>query len=239
MNATITMPNASLTTNPIAAEAQAVHAALEGRRWDRFVIAVRALRNLLRDPEDTRQVFLIQIAFNAPHLPGVLARFLMEEGGEALLRDRASIDSTSVDYDALRALPADTLGGAYVRFLDDNGLDPDLFQAPPGMPEVPAYVAKRMRQSHDIWHVVTGCQTDIPGEIELLGFSHAQTGMPGLRMLARVGALRFSLRHRGVWRALRRGRRRGAAARSLMTVRWESMWEVPLSEVRTSLGISE
>ena len=225
------------TTGALREEADAVRAALDGRFWPRLKIAARALHNLMRDHNDTRQVFLVQIAINAPHLPRLLANFLAEPNGEALLASRASIDSGSVDYDALRALPADTLGGAYARFLDDNGLDPDLFQAPPALPEVPAYVAKRLRQSHDIWHVVSGYGSDVRGELALLSFSYAQTGMPGLRMLSRVGALRFAFSRRGLLRAIKRGYQRGSQCASLLAVRWEDHWNKPLSEVRDMLAI--
>jgi hypothetical protein len=33
--------------------------------------------------------------------------------------------------------------------MDDNGLDPDLFQAPPGVPADIAWVAQRLRHSLD------------------------------------------------------------------------------------------
>ena len=44
------------------------------------------------------------------------------------LRERPAIDKAHFDFDRLRALPASTLGGAYVRYLDEKNLDPDLFQ---------------------------------------------------------------------------------------------------------------
>src|SRR5262245_48454961 len=113
-------------------EALAVQAALRGGWWARTRLALRAGWHLLRNPDDTKQVFTLGIALNAHRIDALLGRFVAEGEGLALASEDASIDSHSIDLDRLRALGPDTLGGAYARFLDDNGLDPDLFQAPPG-----------------------------------------------------------------------------------------------------------
>jgi ubiquinone biosynthesis protein COQ4 len=218
-------------------EALAARALLEGDTVARMRIAHGALRRLFADHNDTHQVLVLSLAVNAGRMPELMARFLANDVGAELYASRATIDTTAVDYAALRALPADTLGGAYVRFLDDNGLDPDLFQAPPGLPEVPAYIAKRMRQSHDIWHVVTGCSPDVPGELELLAFSYAQTHLPAFALLATAGSLRFGLRHPGVWRRVLRGYQNGKKASFMGPVAWERMWTMTLEQVRAALGV--
>ena len=213
-------------------------AATEGNRWARLKLAAGALHALLKDPNDTRQVFILSIAVNGPHVPQILSLFLSNESGCELFRRGAAIDKTSVDYDALRALPADTLGGAYARFLDDNGLDPDLFQAPPGVPPAQAYVAQRMRQTHDLWHVLTGYSTEVRDEIAIIAFTYGQTGTPSMRLLAFLGALRYSLQEENVighvWRAYRRGKETPFMGNAI----WEDMWHLPLGEVRQRVGLS-
>lgn len=219
-------------------EAEAVRLALEGRWLPRARLALTALHRLRQNPDDTRQVFTLSIAVSAPHLPVLLARFLSNDTGLELLTRRAAIDSQSVDYAALRALPADTLGGAYARFMADNNLDPDLFQAPPGLPPAVAYVMQRMRQTHDIWHVVTSNQTDIPGELSVLAFSWGQTGAPSMRLLATLGALRYAFQHPSIFKRVWQAYHLGKRAEFLGNVAWENMWELPLSEVRARLGIT-
>ncbi len=220
-------------------QAAAARAALEGDVPTRLRISVRALRALLDDPNDTEQAFLIGLAANAHRFPDFLARFATDDGGARLLRDQPTIDSESVDFEALRALPEDTLGGAYVRFLDENGLDPDLFQAPPGLPAIPAYISKRVRQSHDLWHVLTGYGTDVQSELALQAFTWRVTGMPGSGMIAFGGALRYMLDngYRGVFRDVIRGARRGKKVAFLPAVVWEDHWARPLDDVRADLGI--
>jgi ubiquinone biosynthesis protein COQ4 len=218
-------------------EATAVGVALGGSALDRARLGLRALGRVLRDPEDTRQIFVMYAALNAGTIPETLTRFLTAPDGPRLFRERAAIDSASVDFDALRRLPADTLGGAYARHMDENGLDPDIFQAPPGVPEAVAYLAQRLRQSHDIWHVVAGYGTDVAGELCLQAFTYAQTGAPGPLLLSAVGALRFSVREPMLVRRVLEGWRRGRHAASLLAVPWEDLWERPLSALRAELGV--
>lgn len=231
----------SFDTVPAAAstaEAEAARAALHGGFFARAGVALRALGRLLADHDDTRQVLVLSLALNAPHLPKLLARFMASDDGLALMAEQPAIDSRSVDLARLRALPADTLGGAYARFLDRNHLDPDLFQAPPGLPRAFAYLAQRLRQTHDIWHVLSGYTPDVAGELPLLAFSYAQTGMPSFRLLAIVGTLRYSFHARGMARRVIDGYRRGRRAAFLGSVRWETMWDRPLADVRAELGIA-
>ena len=183
-----------------ATEIDAARIAIEGRPHERARLAVRSLRHLLRDPDDTVQVLLFGLAVNAGRLPQLLTRIAMADGGIELLRERPTLDSHTVDLARLRTLPPTTLGGAYVRHLDDHHLDPDLFQPPPGLPEVPRFVAQRLRQTHDVWHVLTGYAPDVEGELALQGFTFAQIGMPSSLLIATLGTLAKAPR---AWRASR------------------------------------
>lgn len=218
-------------------EVAAVRAALSGNLRARLQLGTRALIAILSDPEDTRQVFTLFLVANARSIPGFIARFACEPGGVALLSEKPAIDSRSVDFAALERLSPDTLGGAFARHLSSRGLSPDIFHAPPGVEGPLAYVGQRMRQCHDIWHVLTGYDTTVDDEIALLAFSYAQARLPGPALLAVLGAVRMAHRHPGVFRKLLDGYRRGKASRSLLTARWEDMWEEPLAVVRARFAI--
>ena len=218
-------------------ELAAVQAALRGDLRARIKLGTRALRKILSDPEDTKQVFVLFLSLNAKHIPGFLQRFIAEDNGVALLHERPSLDSRSVDFAALGRLPADTLGGAFARHLSDRNLSTDIFKAPPGVPPTIAYLAQRLRQSHDIWHVLAGYDTSVDDELALLAFSYGQSQMPGPAVLAVVGALRFTPKFPKAIPKVWEGFRRGKAAKSLLTVRWEDLWATPLAEVRERYGI--
>lgn len=234
--------NSSQTTDappPNPEELAAARLALEGNVGQRLWVGLRALGRLLNNPEDTRQVFVLGVVLNARRFPDFMARFVAEPGGLELLRDKPVIDSRAVDFAALAALPADTLGGAFARHLKDNNLDPDLFQAPPGLPESVAYVAQRVRQTHDLWHVLTGYATDIPGELALQGFYYGLIGLPSSLLISLFGSLRYTRKFRqtSLLRAVHKGYKRGRQAAFLPTIRWEELWQQPLAEVRRRVRI--
>ncbi len=218
-------------------ELEASRVALTGTAFERAKIAARALVALLRNPDDTRQVFLLGTATGRRALPQLLTRIVLSDEGGRMIREQPTIDSKHVDYEALRKLPDGTLGREYVRFLDVNDLDPDLFHAPPGLPQVPAYVAQRMRQTHDLWHVLTGYMPDVPGEVALQAFSYAQTGTPLSWLIAFFGSIRNSVKHPGIIGKSIDGYRRGKRAAFLPSVWLEEMWALPLEEARKRLSI--
>src|SRR4051812_9929340 len=146
------------------------------------------------------------------------------------------------DLDALAALPAATLGGAYARHMRANGLRPD-FYADVEPRHRMHFLRLRMRQTHDIWHVLCGFDTGEFGEVGLQGFYFAQftNGQSALigagAMLKSVLRCRFADLERHV-EAFCEGYRAGTAARSLLAVEWESLWAERLCDLRLRYEIA-
>lgn len=209
----------------------------------RWKLGLGLLRKVLNNPEDTEQVLAFLGVINSGRSTQErIARFFADPEGEVLYAEHRAIDSRTIDLDKLAALPAGTLGHAYAKFLRSHGITPEIFDgAPPGITNPRrSYVVQRMRQTHDLWHVVTGCETDPAGEVALQAFTYSQTGSPGSAFLAVFGALRRVREQRdvGILRDVvtlyRTGRRTG---RRLPTFAWEDHWATPLAEVRAMLGL--
>src|SRR5688572_25990264 len=83
-------------------------------RWRR---ALAALGKVMIDPTRTDQVLVFSIYANAGSMPMRIDRFFASEAGRRLYEEHRTIDSRSIDLDALAALPAGTLGHAYAQFL--------------------------------------------------------------------------------------------------------------------------
>jgi ubiquinone biosynthesis protein COQ4 len=156
--------------------------------------------------------------------------------GRRLLAERPQIDSKHVDFAALAALPDGTLGREYVRLLADYGITPDSFRPPPGYGELPGYVTMRLRQTHDLWHLLTGYPPDPCGEILISAFIYGQVGAPSSLLLALLGPLRYGLGRHGLLGEVRAAYRRGKATPPLATVFWEELWAEPLAAVRERVG---
>jgi ubiquinone biosynthesis protein COQ4 len=197
---------------------------------------LRAVRGLNKDPNRLDLVFVLGEAVNRRAFPRVWSRFESDPDGARVLADRPAIDSAHVDLDALEGLPDGTLGREYVRFLRTNNLTLDVFRAPEGVEPRAAYLMQRMRQTHDIWHVVTGYSPDIPGEILLQAFTYAQARVPSSALIALFGTARMTLRCgpaflKRVAAALRQGRR----AKFLGPTYWEEHWAEPVESIRARL----
>jgi ubiquinone biosynthesis protein Coq4 len=205
-------------------------------RWAR---AIRALGKIFANPEDTERVLEFSNLANAGRRDERLDLFFDHPVGARLFAERRAIDSTTVDLDAFRQLPAGTLGHAYAEFMTAHGLTPNIFDGAPGdvHEERAAYVIQRMRQTHDLWHVVTRCETDPAGEIALQAFTFAQVRAPSSGILAALGTLRTLPYSRQVLRDAIRRYRIGVKAERFPVFPWEDHWATPLVEVRRMLGV--
>ena len=198
--------------------------------------ASRALYTLFRDPSRLEQVFIIGESLNAGRIPGALAALEANPETRWILVERPMIDTAHVDLDALARLPDGTLGREYVRFLRDNHITPDVFTMPDiGDPRV-AYVMCRIRQTHDLWHVLTGYTPDVIGELLLQVFTFAQLRVPSALAIAAIGSFRVLGRSPGYLRRVAVAYRRGRETRPLAAFRWEDHWSDRLEDLRGALA---
>jgi ubiquinone biosynthesis protein COQ4 len=204
----------------------------------RFTRGFRTLKRLRQNPGDTELALDAAVLLNGGQLPRVVAAFEANAEGRELLRTRPAIDTDHVDLDALAALPEGTLGRSYVEFLRARGLTPEIFTPPRQVrDERVRYLAQRIRQTHDLWHVLTGYDTNVFGEVELQAFTFAQLRLPFSFLVAVFGLFKqqpFSpAAIARVWAAYRRGRR----AQPLAWRMWERQFATPLPQLRASLGL--
>jgi ubiquinone biosynthesis protein COQ4 len=198
-------------------------------RWWR---ALAALRRLTKNPNDTQQVFELSERVNSKMYIRVLAELETSESGRRLLGARPAIDSASLHQ--CRLMPPMTLGKSYADFMDSRGLAPDIFQSPiRGKSVATRYIEQRMRQTHDLWHVLTGYGTDPDGELELQAFTYGQVRAP-LALMIMIGG---TLRAPWMLRRMRRAFRRGVAAKRLVSIDWEQQWQRDANTVKTELAL--
>ena len=103
----------------------------------------------------------------------------------------------------------------------------------PVPPDVHRFRA-RMRELHDVNHVVTGYGRDPLGELCLLTFIYRQNGNLGMLM---VVAMAWSRLPPAARKAVREAWRLGGKAGWLPGQDWETLFARPLEDVRQMLGI--
>ena len=215
----------------------------------RPLVALRAIGKLLKDKEDTAQVFEIMRALSGNSIPKGYAKLLETPQGGAIAYRRQELAEILSDRAFLERLPEGSVGRAYLNFTTSENIsaqglidesrrahNQDVERVHPF-----AWYGRRLRDVHDLWHVLTGYGRDAIGETCLVAFSYAQTKSLGFGFIGLVGA--FKLRHelpgqpmlKAVWEAYRHG----AKAAWLPGEDYISLLSEPLDRARARLNIAE
>lgn len=209
------------------------------------IIALRAMRRLVRNPEDTQAAFVVAEALRGRSSLPAFRRFRNSEVGGAVLRERRSLLDTLSNRAALAALPAGTLGRAYHDFMAEQNLTAEgLVEASRAtrsmaLPDEMEFYATRMRDMHDLFHVVTGYGRHPLGEVCVLAFTYAQTRARGVGAIALLGLYKIAraLPGYGIPRVVLEAYRHGKRAAWFPEQDWENLMAEPLNAVRARLNV--
>ncbi|HEX7758376.1 MAG TPA: Coq4 family protein [Caulobacteraceae bacterium] len=213
------------------------------RQWG---VALRALRRLLADKEDTGQVFEIMGALNGDSTLKGYRQLLTTPQGGRLAYERVELAPRLMDDAWLDSFAPDTVGAAYRDFVRSENISAE------GLAEISrarqsvveqrhphAWFGRRTRDSHDLWHILSGYHRDGLGEACLVAFSYAQTGSLGWAAIAVGAAVRSRKGPRRPYkRAIWQGYQRGKAAKWLAGEDYERLMSEPLEAARRRLNIT-
>jgi ubiquinone biosynthesis protein COQ4 len=195
----------------------------------------------MANPDDLPKVFTVIESLPGTALERMRARILATEGGPALLAEQPDIVPLLGDRERLRAMPIGSLAHAYLDFVERENisaqglLDAAAAGEQAGYPAEFAYQHARLRDTHDLWHALTGYQGDVLGELALLAFTLGQNWHPGIALLISC-SFAHGLPEESLW-VLAEGYVRGKRAAFLPAVRWEDLLALPVGEVRARLGV--
>jgi ubiquinone biosynthesis protein Coq4 len=199
--------------------------------------ALRCFVVLARDPRRLDVVFSLRESLDDPAaMAPILSRLRAMPGPAAALRARPRL---TLDLPTLRRLPEGTVGRAYARFMDDQGLDPASIPTL-GARDDESYLSAHLYETHDLWHVLTGFAPDVAGELGLQAFYLAQLEGPlpvailAAGMLNTLGRLDDA---RARMDAIAHGWALGKAARPFFGLPWAELLGRPLADVRRELGL--
>lgn len=159
--------------------------------------------------------------------------------GRRILRDRPRITSQTLSVTHLRTLPENSVGRAYVTWLDREGVSPDTRDNVKYIDhEECAYVMQRYRESHDFYHALTGLPVFVEGEVALKAFEFANTMLPmtGLSLFA-VTRMKPAERSRFWQTYLPWALSNGLKSKEIINVYWEEELERDVNDLRAELGI--
>lgn len=210
--------------------------------------AVRSFQALIKDKEDTSLVFKI---FESLPSGGFIERvrdLSLSPQGEHLRASEPNLPEILDDHAALRRTPKGSLAHAYCDFMEAEGLSAAGLVAEaerlgrPKYPDLVEWFINRSRDTHDLFHVLTGYGRDALGEQCVLLFTHGQSPSQGHLLIGYAGAANIKKMVRGsnasVFGAVRQAHRTGKGAPQLMAQQIRELLTRPIADVRTALRIA-
>ncbi|WP_427968385.1 Coq4 family protein [Altererythrobacter sp.] len=210
--------------------------------------AWRHFRKLIADKEDTEQVFHIIEALKGRKSYNKALDFVKSDAGQALIQRGNDLPGMLDDHARWADLPPNSVAQNYIRFMKREGLsaaglveESNKFKPASERPnDQLEWYFERLRDTHDLFHVLTGYGRDALGEGCLLGFSYEQNPSPGVLFIAYAGnrELRKATKTKApVLDALREGRRLGREAAQLAHQEVESLMHEDIDEARARLNL--
>jgi len=217
------------------------------RNWiDSFRRAHRAMQGLREDPDRTDLVNEIVEALDGGRQRKFDRRIWGNAEAERLLREKPRFDADHVDLAELAGMPEGSFGYTVAHWMHGEDFEPGLEGPEVSGEDDHAYVARRIANVHDLWHVLSGYNRDPMGELGVLAFSLGQFRSNGFAFILANILWRSSLDH---WRNrsgivtpilpyLYRAYRAGRRAERLIPLILEERFPLPLDGVRRQLRIT-
>jgi ubiquinone biosynthesis protein COQ4 len=144
------------------------------------------------------------------------------------------------DLDQLLTYPQNSLGYCYATAMKTAKLDPNLHAGMAAESDA-QYVELRLSQTHDIWHIVTGFDTSVMGEMGLQAFHLPQFPYPLATMLLANSLISSTLLTPEMLPQLlaviAQGWQMGQTASALFAQKWEEAWDKPLTQWQVELNV--
>jgi ubiquinone biosynthesis protein COQ4 len=211
--------------------------------------AVRNFQILMKDKEDTAAVFKIFESLPSKDFMPRIAQLALSEKGEELRRTEPWLPEILDDHAALRRTPKGSLAHAYCDFMEAEGLSAAGLVAEsersgrPRFPDLVEWYINRSRDTHDMFHILTGYGRDALGEASVLLFTHGQQPSQGHLLIGYAGAANIKKMAKGtkapVFGAVREAHRTGKGAPPLIAQPIRELLARPLAEVRAEMRIPE
>ena len=211
--------------------------------------ALSAAKKLIANPKDTPQVFVIMESLNGKSNASGYKRLLSTKNGGQLAYRQVELAQQLSNPQTVSNCVTGTVGHNYKNMMAATGYSADglaeasNIEGQRNSAEHPhAWYARRTRDIHDIWHVLTGYSPDEPlDEACLVAFSYAQTKGLGWALIAlfKIIDCRKLAFGRMQIRAIVEAYRNGKKAKWLPAENYLCLLEEPLDQARKRLNIQE
>lgn len=210
--------------------------------------ALRHFRKLIANKEDTEQVFHITEALRGMRPMRQAWDFIRSEEGQRFIANDPDIPAMLDDHARWSDCGPNTVAAHYVAFMKREGLsaaglvaESEKFLPPEKRHgDLTEWYFTRQRDTHDLFHILTGYGRDVLGEASILGFTYEQNYNRGAWFIAYAAArqIKKSTRTRApLYASINEGRRLGRAAKKLSHMDVEAVMRMDLAEARRMLEV--
>ena len=205
---------------------------------------------LVEDKEDTEQVFHIIEATKGKRSHAQAAAFIRSPEGQRFLADGVDIPAMLDDHARWADCGPDSVAAHYIAFMKREGLsaaglvaESHKWAPPENLPrDLTQWYFDRLRDTHDLFHVLTGYGRDALGEASLLGFSYEQNHNTGILFIAYAGARQIKKvtgTKAPIFASIKEGRKLGRAAAKLSHQDIAALMREDIGEARARLNIGK
>jgi ubiquinone biosynthesis protein COQ4 len=223
---------------------------------DRTVGRIRPLKvlhhfgKLIEDKEDTEQVFHIIEATKGKASHRQAHDFIRSPEGQRMMREGVDIPAMLDDHARWADCGPDSVAAHYIAFMKREGLsaaglvaESHKWAPPERLPrDQTQWYFDRLRDTHDLFHVLTGYGRDALGEASLLGFSYEQNHNKGILFIAYAGARQIkkvSGTKAPLYAAIKEGRALGRVAAKIAHQDIAALMREDIGAARARLNIGK
>lgn len=197
------------------------------------------LASFLKSPGSLESVFAVADSVKDGPLGDQMMRHLLKDSQfKSLVKERWRPEP--IDLRALQTLPQGSLGRCYADQLIRQDITPDSLIDPSPVDSDKDFIVHRLKETHDITHVLTGFGIDGASELGLQGFNLAQNRSP-LAVMLIFGGMLSALQNdeplSPMLRALAQGFQMGLDAELVIARKLEDGWDRPLAAWQRELNL--
>ena len=197
------------------------------------------LTSFLKNPGSLESVSAVANSVKDGPLGDQMMRHLLKDSQfQSLVQERWR--PQPINLSALQTLPEGSLGRCYADQLISQGITPDTLIDPSPVDSDKDFIVHRLKETHDITHVLTGFGIDGASELGLQGFNLAQNRSPLAVMLifgGMLSALQNDEALTPILRALAQGFQMGLDAELVIARKLEDDWDRPLADSQRELNL--
>ena len=203
------------------------------------LMTLKGAVSLFANPANTTSVYDIEDGLRREKSTQLSIEFIKSQPGMMALVNARYL-SSAPDLEALLQYPEGSLGFTYATYLKEHGFDAKFYRSLE-VDDDTSYIFLRRRQTHDIWHIMTGFDVDEASEVGLKAFELAQTRSTMAAILL-TGSLLRTLQKKPeelgyLLDRIAVGYRMGAKANPFLAQQWEEAWDKSVDQWRKELNV--